>query len=230
MSRRAFVSVVTPTPLGKLRYGACCAIRAYRDTRWGRVKQPARVVMTAAGGGAGEAASVAQRIAENFVQACQPGNKPYVDALQDFCTSVMDAYRSGYSLQALQFELSANRGGSGGRMLQNDEVELRSVWLTLCFKTLRQIGFPVDADAAARSSVTYDKMDEFVQNIVAAVKAGYDMKRIQLEQALGQGASEKPRTSLESAILGQSTRLVITTIAAASDAMGGSSPQTPLPQ
>lgn len=177
-------------------------------------------------------ASVAYKVAAAFVEACRPGETPYAIALRNFCLTALEAYRSGYSLQALQFELSASgeTGLSGQgqptRSLQSDEVELRSVWLTLVYKTLRQLAFPVRRDDAAASEMprtvfsdSYDKLDEFVGNIITAVKAGYDMKRIQLEQSLSQANADRPRTSIESAILGQSTRLVVTTISAASDAL-----------
>lgn len=153
---------------------------------------------------------IPSRIATAFVEACSPGSKPYATALKDFCRVSLDAYRSGFSLQALQLELSTHSS-----CLQRDELELRSVWLTLVYKTLRQIGFParqILPDAP-------DKLDDFVKNIVAAVRAGYDIKRIQLEQSLSQGPNDKPRSVLESAVLGQSTRLVVTTISTAEDVL-----------
>lgn len=168
---------------------------------------------------------VASRIARSFVDACVPGGKPYAEALADFCRNALDAYRNGYSLQALQFELSASNN-SYTRKLRSDEVELRDVWLSLVYKTLRQVRFPVERTAVGVTD-TYDKFDEFVQNIISAVRAGYDMKRIQLEQSLRQSSSDRPRTTLESAILNQSTRLVITTLSAADDEMGLSSSSTP---
>lgn len=159
--------------------------------------------------------TLAQRLAAAFIDACQPGTKPYTAALRDFCDNALAAYRAGYTLQALQFELSASQS-VGARALRADEAELRSVWLALVYKTLRKIGYPGGGSDAA-----YDKIDAFVGNIVAAVRAGYDMKRIQLEQSLMLGGGDRPRTELESAVLGQSTRLVITTISAANEDMGG---------
>lgn len=160
--------------------------------------------------------SLAQRLASAFIDACSPGRKPYAIALREFCDTALAAYREGYSLQALQMELSTSGASAQAmRALQHDEVELRSVWLSLVYKTLRVLRYP----AKRRVETEEDGMDEFVGNIVNAVKMGYDMKRIQLEQSLSQ--KEKPRTTLESAILGQSTRLVVTTISAATEDLEG---------
>lgn len=173
------------------------------------------------------------RLANAFIDACQPGRRSYTAALHDFCSTALDAYRRGYSLTALDLELAATSTASAvdGRPLLRDEVELRSVWLSLVFKTLRHIGFPTlsssssatednDAMEANKSRSGFlppDRMDVFVGNIVRAVRDGYDMNRIRLEQSMFN--DDRPRTELESAILGQSTRLVITTITAADDAL-----------
>lgn len=89
---------------------------------------------------------------------------------------------------------------------------MRAVWLALVYKTLRNINFP---GGSTTSDMPPDRLDAFVKDVVVAVRRGYDMKRIQLEQ-LSVG---EPRTDLESAVLGQSTRLVVTTISAADSAL-----------
>lgn len=161
--------------------------------------------------------SLAHRLASAFIDACSPGRKPYATALREFCDTALAAYREGYSLQALQMELATSGASAQAlRALQSDEVELRAVWLSLVYKTLRVLGYPAKRSVEAEGK---DGMDEFVGNIVNAVRMGYDIKRIQLEQSLSQ--RDKPRTTLESAILGQSTRLVVTTISAANEDMQG---------
>ncbi|KAF6005188.1 hypothetical protein F1559_002157 [Cyanidiococcus yangmingshanensis] len=68
-----------------------------------------------------------------------------------------------------------------------------------------------------------DQFDRFVQSIVDAARAGYDLARIRLEQQLqirsmpnslgsAVGASTNQRSPLEAAILNQSTRLVLLTV------------------
>jgi hypothetical protein len=58
-----------------------------------------------------------------------------------------------------------------------------------------------------------DRFDAFVASICDAHAKGYDQKRIQLEQSLVASESAKPRTPVESAILQQSVRIVLSTLA-----------------
>lgn len=162
--------------------------------------------MTAATPGGDSAGPVAGRIARAFVTACAPGQTPYAEAVRDFCRTGLEAYVAGYSLPALRVALAST---APERALASDEAELRDVWLSLVYKTLRAVGVP----SAERSDALTvpDKFDEFVRGIIDAVRQGYDLKRIQLEQALRDTGGEQ-RTTLESAILNQSTRLVIATL------------------
>ncbi|BAM83172.1 hypothetical protein CYME_CMT178C [Cyanidioschyzon merolae strain 10D] len=191
---------------------------------------------------------VAGAIHEAFLNACLPqSGVPYVAALRSFIASTVRAYRLGYSLDALEIELrrvgaeslrSGNRSASGElpRPLEADEVELRTIWLTLVFKVLRYVNFPRDrmppeapSEQSSRNrAITEefrvpDQFDRFVQSIVDAARAGYDLARIRLEQQLqlksmpqapgtSIGTSTSQRSPLESAILNQSTRLVLLTV------------------
>lgn len=150
-----------------------------------------------------------------------PSSKSYAEQLRAFCEEALDAYCRGYSLVALQLEMSGSPSRVYGRALASDEVELRSVWLSLVFKTLRYTCFPTTTSQDSNNfpqSLERDRLDEFVLNIVEATRKGYDMKRIQLEQALtASETSGKPRTPVENAILNQSVRLVLTTLQVADD-------------
>ena len=175
---------------------------------------------------------VAKRIERTFVEACLPGTKPYVEALGEFVRSALEAYRGGYNLTALQFELQA-RKDHYSRNLKQEEVELRSVWLTLVYKTLREVKFPsgqalTGSGGSGHGHDSHDRLDDFVKNIVDAVKEGYDMKRIQLEQSLIEH-DQKPKSPLELAILNQSLRLVLLTLSIA-NAMGGNGPAPRMPE
>jgi hypothetical protein len=127
-------------------------------------------------------------------------------------------------------------GGELPRSLEADEVELRTIWLTLVFKVLRYVNFPRDrlppeapTESSSRSrAITEefrvpDQFDRFVQSIVDAARSGYDLARIRLEQQLQirsmtslqgntVGAATNQRSPLEAAILNQSTRLVLLTV------------------
>lgn len=169
--------------------------------------------------------SCGQRIAAAFIAACMPSNKPYADQLSDFSREVLQAYKRGFSLTALQLEMGgADTTAVLGRPLQSDEVELRSVWLALAYKTMRYLGLgPGDqmgepsATGESSSAFDRDRLDDFVQGICIAAEKGYDQKRIQLEQSLNPSSSSSSNTALENAILQQSIRIVLTTIAVAKE-------------
>jgi hypothetical protein len=178
-------------------------------------------------GGGDEPAVLADRIARAFVDACTPSETPYAAQVARFCREALHAYRTGYSLVALQLEMSGATTGIG-RALASDEIELRSVWLALVYKTLRQIRFPsanpTDGQVSQPARFDRDRLDDFVTNIVTAVRKGYDMKRIQLEQALtASEGKDAPRSPLESAILNQSTRIIFTTLQVADQESGSTS-------
>ncbi|KAK4529475.1 hypothetical protein CCYA_CCYA01G0332 [Cyanidiococcus yangmingshanensis] len=191
---------------------------------------------------------VASTIHQAFLSACLPNSGvPYVAALRSFIAATVRAYRLGYSLDALEIELrrvsaesvrlgNPNISGESPRPLEADEVELRTIWLTLVFKVLRYVNFPRDCmppeaptEVSNRSRAISeefrvpDQFDRFVQSIVDAARAGYDLARIRLEQQLqirsmpnslgsAVGASTNQRSPLEAAILNQSTRLVLLTV------------------
>lgn len=176
------------------------------------------------GDSSSNAGSCGQRIATAFIAACMPGGKPYAEQMADFSRAVLSAYRSGFSLNALQLEMGgADTTSMLGRSLQSDEVELRSVWLALAYKTMRYLRVPSSglmdgAGATGESTGAFDRdrLDDFVQGICIASEKGYDQKRIQLEQSLNSSDSS-PSSPLENAILQQSVRIVLTTIAVAKE-------------
>ena len=66
-------------------------------------------------------ASIGGDVSVGFVQVCA-GPKPYTDAIQEFIASVATAFRKGYSITALQYEMQMEKP-AGGREIQADELE-----------------------------------------------------------------------------------------------------------
>lgn len=194
-----------------------CGPRCTNSVKIGR-RPRARYFPSACSATPNDPESLASRLAQAFVAACTPSDVPYTTQLATFCREALSAYTNGYSLTAIQLELSGAKT-SVGRALASDEVELRSVWLSLVYKTLRQIGFPISGQASTPSDgFDRDRIDDFVTNIVSAARRGYDMKRIQLEQAMtASERNDSSRTPLENAILNQSTRIVLTTLQVADE-------------
>lgn len=145
------------------------------------------------------AANLAREIGTAFVVACTRTDVPYAAAIREFVSLALDAYTRGISLSALRdFMLQQNA-------LASDELELRDVWLALVYKTLRAVRFPAESQV---EEVPPDQFDAFVRSIVAAKREGSDLKRIQLDLNVSSNGS----SPLESAILSQSTRLVVATL------------------
>lgn len=151
--------------------------------------------------------SPASDIARAFIQTCTAPKGAYQENLVLFCAAVSRARAAGFGLDALLLEVSSTDAASEilRRPLASEEVELRTVWVTLVFKTLRV--------RAGESVALKDRFDVFVENIAGAKRKGYDQKRIQLEQSLQTEAQEGAgRTELENAILQQSVRIVLATL------------------
>lgn len=199
-------SFISPAilPLLTPRHNAPTSLRPRLNRR---PRRPARCTLNAAN--ASDNSSLASQIAASFVAACAPTGVPYATAVRNFVKHALEAYTRGYSLAALRLELRE----PSPRPLASDEAELRDVWLSLVYKTLRAVRFP---GAGARDGAPPDHFDAFVRSIVAAKQGGSDLTRIQLEHAV----DGDPRSPLESAILRQSTRLVVATIDVADEMRG----------
>lgn len=151
--------------------------------------------------------SPASDIARSFIQTCTAPKGAYQQNLAIFCAAVSRARAAGFGLDALLLEVSSTDAASEilRHPLASEEVELRTVWVTLVFKTLRA--------RAGESVALKDRFDVFVENIAEAKRKGYDQKRIQLEQSLQtEGQEGAGRTELENAILQQSVRIVLATL------------------
>eukprot|EP00871_Galdieria_phlegrea_P000132 jgi/Galph1/1119/GphlegSOOS_G5876.1 len=153
-----------------------------------------------------------RNIHESFVIACIPGKKPYVVALSDFISSTAACYKSGIALNIVKASLM-NMKETGFRRLKPEEHDLLHTWLTLVYKTLRALHFPTkfEGDLCQPEPV----YDQFVTSVVSAIRNGYSLEKIRLEQVVSI-PDTKPRTDFEAALLSQSTRIVAQTVEQAS--------------
>eukprot|EP00188_Purpureofilum_apyrenoidigerum_P004320 Plantae.Rhodophyta-Purpureofilum_apyrenoidigerum.ctg48026.p1 GENE.Plantae.Rhodophyta-Purpureofilum_apyrenoidigerum.ctg48026~~Plantae.Rhodophyta-Purpureofilum_apyrenoidigerum.ctg48026.p1 ORF type:complete len:203 (+),score=40.32 Plantae.Rhodophyta-Purpureofilum_apyrenoidigerum.ctg48026:51-611(+) len=147
-------------------------------------------------------ASVGGDVTAGFVQVCA-GPKPYQEAIAEFVGAVVEAYQKGYSMTALQMEMQMEKA----RELQADEVELRTIYVTLVYKTLLILGVKQKPGTSKVESLP-GPFDSFIQQIVEATRRGYSLERIRLQLNLN---NEENRNSTESAILQQGSRLVFET-------------------
>jgi len=154
-----------------------------------------------------------------FVQAASGmGGANYEFGLMEFIRATRDAYDNGIMVPALNLELSMCQQYTAGRPLQQDETELRTVWLSLIYLTFERVGYASkSADTFPGQSVAADlrqKFYTFTYDIVNAKKQGFDLATLKLEEVL---QSSEERTPTEQAILSQAMRICYLAIQAAEE-------------
>ena len=158
-------------------------------------------------------------IEATFVQAASgQGGANYEFSLMEFIRATRDAYDEGIMVPALNLELSMCQQYTAGRPLQSDEIDLRTVWLSLVYLTFERVGYESkSAGAFPGQSVAADlrqKFYTFTYDIVNAKRQGYDLAGLKLEEVL-QNAEEK--TPMEQAVLSQAMRICYLAIQAAEE-------------
>ncbi|KAG5181511.1 hypothetical protein JKP88DRAFT_199922, partial [Tribonema minus] len=140
------------------------------------------------------AADLASIVERSFVVACSEGD--YTRGLQAFISAIMKAYESGFAVPTLSMEIGMCGNNSAGRPLMAEEVELRTVWMTLVYLTLERARWPQRVPRAAGISAPFkNEFDPFVGNIMRAHSSGYDLNRLKLEEMMRGGT--EPRTPFE---------------------------------
>lgn len=144
-----------------------------------------------------------------FVQAASGMNGGnYEFSLMEFVRATRDAYDEGVMVPALNLELSTCQQYSAGRPLQSDEIELRTVWLSLVYLTFERVGYESKSTGGfLGQSVAADlrqKFYTFTYDIVNAKKQGFDLAELKLEEVL---QSDEERSPMEQAILSQAMRI-----------------------
>jgi len=168
---------------------------------------------------------MAEMLEKTFVDACMQLSSGYVDVLKLFIVAGKAAYERGLTIPQVQLEITQCQTQTAGRALMQEEIDLRTVWLSLIYLTLERvehrkgssIGSTVDPDLR-------QKFYTFVYDVVNAKKQGYTLQTLKLEQIMknssGQPTSIAEKTEqmnaqqrqIEEAILSQSMRLVFLTL------------------
>ena len=165
---------------------------------------------------ASTAAGVAQILEVTFVNACMQLATGYVDTLKLFIAAALTAYERGFTVNALNLELAQCPTQTAGRPLMQEEVKLRSVWLSLVYLTLANVRHESEASESVGASVPAEirsKFQTFVYDVVNAAQGGYTLESLKLEDMLRrQGTDSESLGAVEKAILGQSMRVVFLTL------------------
>ena len=159
---------------------------------------------------------IAALLEVTFVQACMQLSSGYVDTLKLFIAAALTAYERGFTVNALSLELAQCPTQTAGRPLMQEEVDLRSVWLSLVYLTLANVRHESEALEAVGASVPAEirsKFQTFVYDVVNAAQGGYTLESLKLEDMLRrQGTDSESLGAVEKAILGQSMRVVFLTL------------------
>jgi len=157
-------------------------------------------------------------IEASFVQAASGmSGANYEFGLMEFIRAARDAYDEGVMVPALNLELSMCQQYTAGRPLQPDEIDLRTVWLSLVYLTFERVEYKSRAGGFPGQSVSEDlrqKFYTFTYDIVNAKRQGYDLAGLKLEEIL---QSSEEKTPMEQAVLSQAMRICYLAIQAAEE-------------
>ena len=107
-----------------------------------------------------------------FVQAASGmSGANYEFGLMEFIRAARDAYDDGVMVPALNLELSMCRQYTAGRPLQPDEIDLRTVWLSLVYLTFERVGYQSRAGGFPGQSVSEDLRQKFYTFTVSQRRA-----------------------------------------------------------
>ena len=79
---------------------------------------------------------IAEMLEKTFVDACMQLSSGYVDVLKLFIVAGKAAYERGLTIPQVQLEISQCKTQTAGRPLMQEEIDLRTVWLSLVYLTL----------------------------------------------------------------------------------------------
>ena len=151
----------------------------------------------------------------------------YNDAIKAFVVACVAAYKAGYSLTALKFELAANESAITqsnvmGRdvSLTEQEKETRIIWISLVYITLAKFGFvsertppPIRNDLkGTKLESLIDGLEGLVVSVCDAAKQGYNLESWKMELNLKKDPSGKEITPGEASIRSQWSRIVFSTV------------------
>ena len=180
---------------------------------------------------------VGRLVEVSFVKACMQLSTGYVDVLKLFIASVKAGYELDLTIPQLNLEIANCGVATAGRPLAADEIELRSVWISLTYLTLELVHHRPDCTLGESVPPEYrQKFNTFVYDVVNAHKSGFTLQSLKLEELMRRDADSPPLEMIEEAIMSQSMRLVFLTLEvlkeeeeASGNGNGNTPPRPPIP-
>lgn len=161
----------------------------------------------------------------------------YEQAILQFVVSCATAYKAGYSLTALRFELMANEenrkvDGVDTR-LNEREKETRMVWIALVYITLAKFNFEsVNPPPRVESDLKGTKVEGYIgglrgltDRVIEAAKSGLTLQTFKLQLSLTdpvpEGNSDPQLVNAQKNMRSQWSRIVFATLGILPDSTKG---------
>lgn len=150
----------------------------------------------------------------------------YEEAIEQFIVACATAYKAGYSLTALKFELATN-DRMGEFALNATEKDTRMIWMALVYSTLCKFKFesvnpppPVEYDLkGSKVSAMLSGLGRLVDNCVEAARKGYTLQTFKMELQLKDAPIDEKKdeneirmTNAQKNLRSQWSRIVFATI------------------
>ena len=178
--------------------------------------------------------TVPAMIERTFVMACMSASSGYVDELKMFIVAIKAGFLKGWSISQMNMELSQVPTQSANRPLMEEEIELRTVWMSIVYLTLfHQATCKFGGDAhSAVSPELRSKFNTFTYDVCNAHKQGLSLQTLKLTELFrrddsdsdsNSGSSstlEEPKSPLEEAVLSQCMRVAFLTLDVMKDEEG----------
>eukprot|EP00741_Cyanophora_paradoxa_P024637 tig00022080_g23788.t1 len=144
----------------------------------------------------------------------------YTDSMKEFLRAVVVAYLRGYTIEALKLELMSNEIITGNAQLDEfirlneEEKEIRAIWITLVFLTLNAVRYrPRDNENWTRPVVVDPRgLEQLVLGVIESRRKGYKLDALKLEQTLLLDEGETGLSTVEASIRSQWMRIVYLTL------------------
>lgn len=158
----------------------------------------------------------------------------YEEAIEQFIVACATAYKAGYSLTALKFELAANDRG-GEYALNDNEKDTRMIWMSLVYSTLSKFKFesanpppPVDIDLKGSKLATLvGGLSRLVDSCIEAARKGYTLQTFKMEMQLQEVGQEERKnadirlSNAQKNMRSQWSRIIFATIKILPDTLKG---------
>lgn len=138
--------------------------------------------------------------------------KEYDDAITAFIIATMAAYKAGYSISALKFEMAANERVTEYQgvnlALTDEEKQTRLIWISLIYITLASTKMTTERPVPPiREDLKGTSIESFAPGLIAladsireAERKGYTLESFKMEIALSQGSVDSKAEQSEDEI------------------------------